>query len=115
MSYTTAFLQNGETREITAADTPPEAVQIPANFTVGARQRNQFRVVNSSDENIAFLGAGPTAALAATNSAVVSTTGNSIPLLPGSVEILSFPPDWYFTLSTVSSTAVIYITPGEGL
>jgi hypothetical protein len=114
MSYTTAFVQNGATRAITAAVTPPTAVQVPADFTAGPRPRNQFRVINSGIVT-AFLGAGPSAALAATNSAVVSTTGNAIPLVPGAVEIFSFPPDWYFTLSTASSTAVIYITPGEGL
>ena len=114
MSETTAFIQNGATRAITAAVTPPTAVQVPANFTAGSRSRNQFRVVNSGTVT-AFLGAAPSAAVAATNSAVVSTTGNAIPLVPGAVEIFSFPPDWYFTLSTASDTAVVYITPGEGL
>ena len=114
MSETTAFIQNGATRAITAAVTPPTAVQVPANFTAGSRSRNQFRVVNSGTVT-AFLGAAPSAAAAATNSAVVSTTGNAIPLVPGAVEIFSFPPDWYFTLSTASDTAVVYITPGEGL
>lgn len=114
MSDTTAFIQNGATRAITAAVTPPTAVQVPADFTAGSRSRNQFRVVNSGTVT-AFLGAGSSTAVAAANSAVVSTTGNAIPIVPGAVEIFSFPADWYFTLSTASDTAVVYITPGEGL
>lgn len=114
MTETTSFIQNGATRAITAAVTPPTAVQILANFTAGSRSRNQFRVANAGNFT-AFLGAGPTADIAATNAAVVSTTGNAIPLVAGAVEIFSFPPDWYFTLSTASDTSVVYITPGEGL
>lgn len=114
MSDTSAFIQNGSTQLVTAAVSPPTAVQIPANFTVGPRPRNQYRVVNAGSVT-AFLGAGAAAGTAATNSAVVTTTGNAIPLVPGAVEVFSFPYDWYFTCSTASSTAAIYITPGEGL
>jgi hypothetical protein len=114
MSETTAFIQNGATRAMTAAVTPPTAVQVPATFTAGSRSRNQFRVVNSGIVNV-FLGAGPSAALAEANAAVVTTTGNAIPLVPGAVEVFSFPPDWFFTVSTASDTSVVYITPGEGL
>lgn len=114
MSYTTPFLQNGATQLLTAATSPPTAQQVLPTFNATPGPRNQFRVVNAGAVT-AFLGAGPTAALAATNSAVVSTTGNGIPLLPGAIEILSFPSTWFFTASTASSTATIYITPGEGL
>ena len=114
MTYTTAFLQNGATQLFTAAVTPPTALQVLPTFTANLTPRNQFRVVNAGSVT-AFLGAGPTAALAATNSAVVTGNGNGIPLVPGAVEVFSFPPNWYFTVSTASSTATIYITPGEGL
>jgi hypothetical protein len=114
MSYTTPFLQNGATQLFTAAVTPPTALKVPANFTVTPGPRNQFRVVNNGLVT-AFLGAGPTAAIAATNSAVVTDKGNAIPIIPGAVEIFSFPPEWFFTASTASGTATIYITPGEGL
>lgn len=114
MSYTTPFLQNGATQLVTAAVSPPAALQVLPTFTAVSGPRNQFRVVNNGSAT-AFLGAGPTAALAATNSAVVTTNGNAIPLVPGAVEIFSFPPNWYFTASTASGTATIYITPGEGL
>jgi hypothetical protein len=36
-------------------------------------------------------------------------------LLAGTDEILSFTPNAYFTAITSSSTADIYITPGDGL
>lgn len=114
MTYTTAFLQNGATQLFTAAVTPPTALQVLPTFTASLTPRNQFRIVNAGSVT-AFLGAGPTAALAETNSAVVTNNGNGIPLVQGAVEVFSFPPDWYFTASTASSTATIYITPGEGL
>lgn len=114
MSQVTPFLQNGQTRAITAASTPPTAVKVLPTFVAALPPYNQYRVVNSGTVT-AFLGAGPSAAEAATNSAVVTTTGNGVPLLPGAVEIFSFPPEWFFTASTASGTAAIYITPGEGL
>ena len=114
MPEPSAFIQNGATVKITAAVTPPSAVQVPANFTVGPRSRNQYRVVNSGVVP-AFLGAGGTAAAATANAAVVASSGNGIPILPGGTEVFSFPYDWYFTCSTASSTSDIYITPGEGL
>jgi hypothetical protein len=114
MSYVTPFLQNGTTRAITAAATAPTAVQILPTFTSALGPRNQFRVVNAGDE-IAFLGTGPTAALAEANAAPVTSTGDAIPMLPGAVEIFSLVPDWYFTARTASGTSQIYITPGEGL
>lgn len=114
MSYTTPFIQNGATRLFTAAVTPPTALQVLPTFNATIGPLNQFRVVNAGLETV-FLGAGRTAAEAAANAAVVSTTGNAIPLVPGAVEILSFVADWFFTASTASNTSVIYITPGEGL
>lgn len=114
MSYTIPFLQNGASRRVVAATVAPTAVQVQSTFTAVANPRTQMRVVNNGT-NTAFLGAGATAAVAAANAVVVTTSGNSIPLIPGTVEILSFPADWYFTAITASGTADIYITPGEGL
>lgn len=114
MSQVTPFLQNGQTRAITAAVSPPTAVKVMPTFVAALPPYNQYRVVNSGTVT-AFLGAGPSAAEAATNAAVVTTTGNAIPLLPGAVEIFSFSPDWYFTASTAVNTSTVYITPGEGL
>jgi hypothetical protein len=39
----------------------------------------------------------------------------AIPLAPGAVEILGFPAGSFFTGTTASGTAVVYVTPGEGL
>lgn len=114
MSDASAFIQNGATKRITAAVTAPTAVQILADFTTGPRPRNQYRVVNAGTE-VAFLGAGATAAAAATNSAVVNPISNGIPLLPGATEVFSFPYEWYFTCTTAANTSTVYITPGEGL
>jgi hypothetical protein len=114
MSENTAFIQNGATQLFLAAVTPPTGLQVLPTFTAGFRPRNQFRLVNAGS-NTAFLGAGPTAAIAAANAAVVTANGNAIPLISGAVEVFSFPSDWYFTASTAASTSTIYITPGEGL
>jgi hypothetical protein len=35
--------------------------------------------------------------------------------LPNTDEILTFPPNAYFTAITSSGTAVLYIVPGDGL
>ena len=114
MSYTTAFIQNGATQLFTAATSPPTALQVLPTFNAVPGPRNQFRIVNAGAVTV-FLGAGPTAAIAATNSAVVTDNGNAIPVLPNAVEVLSFPATWFFTVSTAASTATVYITPGEGL
>jgi hypothetical protein len=113
MTDTTAFIQNGATVAITANTSAPTAVQILPTFTASLPPRNQFRIVNSGTVTL-FLGVGPTAAIAATNAAAVTTTGNAIPVLANGVEILTFPPSSFFT-ATAASAATLYITPGEGL
>jgi len=57
---------------------------------------------------------GNTSANATANAVVVSTTASSIPLLPGTDEILTFTPNAYFTGITSTSSANVYITPGDG-
>jgi len=114
MSQVTPFSQNGQTRAITAAVSPPTAVKVLPTFAAVLPPCNQYRVVNAGPE-IVFLGAGPSAAEASANAVPVTTGGNGIPVLPGAVEIFSFSPDWYFTASTAVNTSTVYITPGEGL
>lgn len=109
-----AFLQNGSTVKIVAAVTPPAAVNILPTAMCATPAYNQFRVVNAGTTTV-FLGAGITAAVAASNAAVVSTTGNAIPIVGGSVEVFSFPSNWFFTAGVASGTADIFITPGSGL
>lgn len=105
-----AFTKTGNTVTFTAATTAPTAVQA-VSTTLGG---NQYRVINAGNVTV-FLGYGNTAASANTAAAVVSSTGPSFPLLAGTDEILSFQPNAYFTGVTSANTAVIYVTPGDGL
>ena len=115
----TPFVPRGNTIAITAAVTAPDAVA--ASVTTGKNSTGEYRIINAGTVT-AFLGFDRVAATAKTNAAVVSTSGPAIPLLPGAVEILSFSdsthlnaPDIFFSAATSSGTAVIYITPGEGI
>ena len=107
---TNAFTPLGNTVVFTAASSAPTPVQALSN-TLGG---NQYRIINSGNV-VVFLGLGNTSTNATTNTAVISTTGQSIPLLPGTDEILTFVPNAYFTGITSTSTAVFYVTPGDGM
>jgi len=104
-----AFTKTGNTVTFTAAVTAPTPVQCSSS-TLGG---NQYRIINSGTTTV-FLGYGTDAANATTNSATVTSSGGAFPLLPGTDEILTFVPNAYFT-GTSSATAVIYITPGDGV
>lgn len=105
-----AFTKTGNTVTFTANVAAPTAVQC-ASTTLGG---NQYRIINAGTVTV-FLGYGTTAADASNNAVVVSTTAPAFPLLPNTDEILTFVPNAYFTGVTVSGTATIYITPGDGL
>ena len=107
---TNAFTKLGNTVAFTAATTAPAAVQA-ISTTLGG---NQYRIINAGLVTV-FLGYGTTAAEANTNAAVVTSSGAAVPLLPGTDEILTFVPNAYFTGITSSSTAIIYVTPGDGM
>lgn len=107
---TNAFQKTGNTVAFIAATTAPTPVQA-VSTTLGG---NQYRIINSGSVTV-FLGYGSTAALANAAATVVSTTGEAIPLLPGTDEVLTFVPNAYFTGITSSSTATVYVTPGDGL
>ena len=51
---------------------------------------------------------------ATANAVVVSSTQAAIPLLAGTDEIITFPPNAWFTGITSTGTANVYITPGDG-
>jgi hypothetical protein len=106
---TQAFTKTGNTVTFLAATTAPTAVQA-VSTTLGG---NQYRIINAGSVTV-FLGYGADGASANSNASVITTTGSSIPLLPGTDEILSFLPNAYFTGITVSSNATIYVTPGDG-
>lgn len=105
-----AFTKLGNTVVFTAATTAPAAVQA-ASTTLGG---NQYRIINAGTVTV-FLGYGSTASDANTAAQVVSSSGEALPLLPGTDEILSFVPNAYFTGITSANTAAVYITPGDGL
>ena len=56
-----------------------------------------------------------TISAATASSPVVTSTGTAVPLLPGTDEILTFVPNAYFTGTTSSGTATVYIIPGDGM
>jgi hypothetical protein len=105
-----AFSPLGLSKSFTAAAAAPTSVQgVPTDATRGAYQ---YRVVNSGDQ-LVLLGVGATDAAAKT--AAASLAAGAIPLVPGAVEVLSFPANSYFSGTTASGTSVVYVTPGEGL
>jgi hypothetical protein len=110
MSVSAPFTPSVNTTTFTAfITTPPTPVQA-VSTTLGC---NQYRILNAGTVTV-FLGVGRDAAGASANAVVVTSTATSIPLLPGTDEILTFVPNAYFTGITGSSSAVIYITPGDG-
>lgn len=105
-----AFTKTGNTITFTADVTAPTPVQA-LSTTLGG---NQYRIINNGTVTV-FLGYGSTSNNATGNAVVVTSSQNSLPLLPSTDEILTFVPNAYFTGITSSGTATIYITPGDGL
>ena len=105
-----AFTRTGNTVTFLAATTAPTAIQA-SSTTLGG---NQYRIINSGSVTV-FLGYGTDGASANSNAAIITTTGTSIPLLPGTDEVLSFVPNAYFTGITATSNATVYVTPGDGM
>ena len=109
MSVSAPFCPSGNTVVFTAATSAPTPVQA-LSTTLGG---NQYRVVNAGAV-VVFMGVGTTSANASSNAVVVSSTQAAIPLLAGTDEIITFPPNAWFTGITASGTANVYITPGDG-
>lgn len=109
MAVNAPFTPSGNTVTFTAATTAPAAVQA-VSTTLGG---NQYRILNAGSV-VAFLGIGTTAAAANAAAVAVTSSGSAIPLLAGTDEVITFAPNAYFTAVTASSSAVIYITPGDG-
>jgi len=109
MAVSAPFTRSGNTTVFTAATSAPTPVQA-VSTTLGG---NQYRILNAGSV-IAFLGVGNSAAGATANAVVATSSQASLPLLPGTDEIITFVPNAYFTGITSSGTAVIYITPGDG-
>lgn len=107
---TQAFTKTGNTVAFVASTSAPTPVQA-LSTTLGG---NNYRIINSGTVTV-FLGYGQDSAGATANTAVVTSTSTSIPLLPGTDEILSFVPNAYFTGITSSGSATVYIVPGDGM
>jgi hypothetical protein len=107
---TNAFTKMGNTVVFTASTAAPTPVQA-LSTTLGG---NQYRIINSGLVTV-FLGYGLISGDASNNATVITTTGPAYPILAGTDEILTFVPNAYFTGITSSSTAVVYITPGDGM
>ena len=110
-----AFSPLGETIVVAAAGTAPTGIQAPVFTKFDPQNAGQFRFVNAG-ANTVFIGTGPTAALAQA-AAVAPIAGDPSPaivLLPGSIEILRFNKDTFFSgLAAAANT--VYITPGQGI
>jgi hypothetical protein len=107
---TQAFTRTGNTVVFTAGASAPTPVQA-VSTTLGG---NQYRLINAGNI-VVFLGVGVASADATANAVVVTSTQRSLPLLPGTDEILTFVPNAYFTGITSSGNAAVYITPGDGM
>lgn len=116
MSVSAAFTVAGNTVKITAATSYPTAVQVPSATGAGG---NQYRIINASTSQGAFLSFGMTAAEAQTNCVIPTGAGanstRTLYLLPNTDEILTFAPNAYFTAITSLNTADIYIVAGDGI
>lgn len=106
---TQAFTPTGNTVTFTANTTAATPVQA-VSTTLGG---NQYRILNSGTVTV-FMGVGNTSANATSNATVVTSTSQAIPILAGTDEILTFGPNAYFTGITSASTAVVFVTPGDG-
>ena len=108
-----AFTQLGNTVVFTANTAAPTPVQAISNG-LGS---NQYRIVvpASSTVTMIYLGYGISSAIANTNAVVISSSTFTLPLLPGTDEILTFLPNAYFTGITSSGNLSVFITPGDGV
>jgi hypothetical protein len=111
-----AFAPLGETVVVAADAAAPTGVQAPVHTRLDGQAVGQYRLINASAVNTVFLGFGSTAALAQTNAVapIGGTPSSAIVLLPGSVEILRFNTNTFFSgLAAAAST--VYIVQGEGI
>src|SRR6266705_6312442 len=110
-----AFNPTGKTVAVAGATTAPAGVQV---LSAGAPAAHQYRVHNAGAVT-AFVSFDIDATTAQTDAVIPTGSGaNSklaIPLPSGAVEVLTALPDCYWSAITASSTATVYITPGEGL
>lgn len=106
-----AFQVLGKTGTFTAATSAPSAVQVQAGNGV---RGEQFLLTNVGTVTV-FVGWGQTAAQAAANAVIPTSTQTCVyVLLPGTQVSITAAPEAFFTGITSASTAVVYVTPGYG-
>lgn len=108
MSSSNPFTPVGNTVVFTAAATAPAGIQCVSN-TLGP---TQYLIQNAGTATV-FLGYGATNASAYASAVTVTSTGNAIPLLPSTVQVLTLQPNLFFT-GVATNSGAVYITPGEG-
>lgn len=108
---TNAFAATGNTVSFTANVT---VITAPAQAVSNGIGSSQYRVVNTANVTV-FMGVGNTSAAANASSVVVSGTGNAIPLLANSTQVLTFVPNAWFNGATSAGTGSVFVTPGDGI
>lgn len=108
MSSANPFTPTGNTVTFNATTSPVAGVQAISNG-LGSIQY----LVQNAGTVIAFLGVGASNTAAQTNAAAVTSSQPAIPLLAGSIQVLTFPANSFFSGNAASNCA-IYITPGDG-
>ena len=109
-----AFTQLGNTVTFTASS---GAASTPVQAVSNGLGSNQYRIVVPAGYDTVYVGYGLTSGIAQTN-AVVLTAGSSsftIPILPGTDEILTFLPNAYFSAITAANSTTVFVTPGDGV
>jgi hypothetical protein len=104
-----AFTPMGNTVTFTAAASAPTPVRA-VSTTVGG---TQYRVHNTGNV-VVYMGFGDTASAASTM-ANTSVVGSTLSLMPNSVEVFTLNGNIYLTGATASGTAVVNVTPGDGM
>ena len=107
-----AFRPLGPTAVITAAVTAPAPVQVQVSPAIGSGPSEVDYLVQNAGTVVVRLAVDSSSA-SATSDATADAT--STMLLPGTVQILRFPKDWWFTARAASGTATIYLQPGDGI
>lgn len=115
MAVSGAYTVTGNTITLTAATSAPTPAQC-SSVTLGG---NQYRVINSSSTTGCFLSFAADATTATNNCVIPTGAGanstRTVYLLPNTDEVITFVPNAYFTAITSSGTAVLYISPGDGM
>ena len=109
MSSANPFTPTGNTVTFVAFSTAPSSIQA----TGGSLGATQYLIQNSGFSTV-FLGYGTSNATAYANAVTITTTGNSVPILPGTIQVLTLQPNLYFT-GVATSNSSVFVTPGEGM